>query len=325
MSYAGFGFSDDWGESTMTARERIGVAGLAGFVGMMISAADPPAQPSPPINAPNPFERLDLEFRDLYASARSATLAKFGPIVVVDRDALILIHEGRREVVAVIPPVFHQWKSIAHVPLSLEVALASCGNGPIDADRLCRLRSLRSRIEDLERALDDAGFSPERAAQAKTLVQRSAAFLDEVLASGRSDSSALNRVTREAGPIAMALVGDAARAEIDAYRSQLSTWRRVLNQDQWASLRVVVRGVAMPRRHNTAVQFFAKLLDLPGESPRLVYAEGLADEAQALDLLATHALDGELGRAFFADDSRMESDLLGNAAAAYLDTLDLTR
>ena len=90
-------------------------------------------------------------------------------------------------------------------------------------------------------------------------------------------------------------------------------------------MRVLVLGPQMPRKHNVAVQYFAKLLGLPGEARRLVYAEELNGEQQGLNLLSTHQLDSELSEAFFADPERMEIDLLGNAASVYLDGLDLSR
>jgi hypothetical protein len=96
-------------------------------------------------------------------------------------------------------------------------------------------------------------------------------------------------------------------------------------RDEWSRLHVLVLGPQMPRKHNVAVQYFAKLMGLPRESPRLVYAEELAGEPQGLNLLATHRLDGELSVAFFDDPDRMEIDLLGNAAAVYLDAFDFAR
>ena len=96
-------------------------------------------------------------------------------------------------------------------------------------------------------------------------------------------------------------------------------------EGEWSRLRVLVLGHAMPRKRNTAVQYFAKLLGVPGESRRLVYAEELGGEKQGLDLLATHQLDGELSEAFFGDPGRMEIDLLGNAASVYLDGFDFDR
>jgi hypothetical protein len=85
---------------------------------------------------------------------------------------------------------------------------------------------------------------------------------------------------------------------------------------------VVVIGSALPRKDNVAVQYFARLLGVPGEGPRLVYAESLWDEARAVNLLGTHELDTAIGSAFFADPRRMHRDLLADAAAEHLKRLN---
>ena len=79
----------------------------------------------------------------------------------------------------------------------------------------------------------------------------------------------------------------------------------------------------MPRQNNLATQYFARLLHEKGEGPRIVYAESMYDEQQALDLLATHLLDTQIGADFFADRWRMHRDLLGPAATRYLDRLEM--
>ena len=139
---------------------------------------------------------------------------------------------------------------------------------------------------------------------------------------GSTSLPTLKALTRAAGPIVLANASDAARAQIDAYHTQVAAWRRDLRPDEWSRLRVVVLGKQMPRKHNVAIQYFAKLLGVPDESRRLVYAEELSGEQQGLNLLATHQLDSELSEAFFDDPDRMEIDLLGNAASVYLDGFD---
>jgi hypothetical protein len=76
----------------------------------------------------------------------------------------------------------------------------------------------------------------------------------------------------------------------------------------------------MPRAKHTAVQYFARKLGVPGEGLRLVYAEAIDDETKALNLLATHQLDTDIGVAFFNDPDRMMRDLLGDAASIDLDS-----
>ena len=44
-----------------------------------------------------------------------------------------------------------------------------------------------------------------------------------------------------------------------------------------------------------------------------------------MDLLGTHLLDTDIGVAFFEDPWRMHRDLLGDAAATYIETLDFNK
>ncbi|WZO98527.1 hypothetical protein EP7_000107 [Isosphaeraceae bacterium EP7] len=298
------------------SRRRRPALGLA-LVALMAGATPPGPAPV------DPFEAVDLDFRALYAGGRAATLARLGPLIIVDQDRLILVRDGSRTEANVIPLHYHRLKAVCHVPLSLYVALAPHGDAPIDADRVTNLRTFRNHIQTAAHAVDTAGFTEDQRARSRRLLDMSLTFLDDTLAAGNHDPAALKRLTRATGPLVLAHAADAARAQIDAYHAQVKLWRKQIPADDWFRLRVLVMGRALPRKHNTAVQFFAKLLGTPGESRRLVYAEQLEGEARSVDLLAAHLLDSDLGAAFFDDPERMELDLLGNAAASYLDTLDL--
>ena len=261
----------------------------------------------------------------LYSSGRAATLAKLDPLIVVEMNSLILIHEGRRTEVNVIPPLYHRLKAVSHIPLAIYVALEPFGNVPIDEDRLSRLRSFKARITAVVQSLDRSGLTVEQSHRARALLEQCGAFLERVLSAGKYELADLQALTRAAGPIVLANASDAARAEIDAYHTQVAAWRRDLPPGEWSKLRVLVLGKQMPRKHNVAIQYFAKLMGVPDESRRLVYAEELTGEQQGLNLLATHQLDSELSEAFFDDPDRMEIDLLGNAASVYLDGFDFHR
>jgi hypothetical protein len=274
---------------------------------------------------PDAFQQIDLDFRALYSSGRAATLERLSPVIVVEMDQLILIRNGMQTGVELIPPLYHRLKAVTHIPLALYVGLAPFGDAPLNDDRLGRLREFRGRIEAVVKVLDEAGFSPEQLARSRTMIERSTALLDGVLAKRTYDPAELILLTRAMAPLVLAHAADAARAQIDAYHAQVMLWRRQIPADEWGRLRVVVMGPQLPRKHNVAVQYFAKLMGLPGESRRLVYAEELSGRAQALTLLSTHQIDSMLSTAFFEDPERMEIDLLGNAASVYLDTVDLDR
>lgn len=70
------------------------------------------------------------------------------------------------------------------------------------------------------------------------------------------------------------------------------------------------------------MQYFSRLLETPITSGlRVIYAEHVADEAEAIDLLATHLVDFTAGAAFWNDAEHMHTDLLAAAAAEYIPKL----
>jgi hypothetical protein len=308
-------------------RRVIAVAIVSGLFPILsaLRAHDPQAPPQVNPEPLDAFAEANLDFRSLYAGGRAATLAKVDPLIVVEMDSLILIHDGQRTEVKVLPPLYHRLKAVSHIPLAMYVALAPYGNVRLDEDRLSRLRTFRARLAAVIKALYRSGFNAEQSSRCRSLLERSSAFLERVLSEGQYEPADLRALTRAAGPIVLANASDAARAQIDAYHTQIAAWRRTFPPERWSNLRVLVLGLQMPRKHNVAVQYFAKLLGVPDESRRLVYAEELSGEQQGLNLLATHQLDSELSQAFFDDPDRMEIDLLGNAASVYLDGFDLSR
>jgi hypothetical protein len=63
--------------------------------------------------------------------------------------------------------------------------------------------------------------------------------------------------------------------------AQVSAWRNAVPVAEWAKL-LVVQGGPMPRKENVAVQYFAKLLGVPGECEQRVYHESVYDEAKSM-------------------------------------------
>jgi len=119
-------------------------------------------------------------------------------------------------------------------------------------------------------------------------------------------------------PLAMELAREAGVAQLDALHAQVNQWHRTMKPEEWKTLRVVNIGSQMPRASNVVTQYFARLFNEKGEGRRIIYAESLWDEAKALNLLATHQLDSQIGTAFFNDDTRMNRDLLSDIATEYL-------
>jgi len=144
------------------------------------------------------------------------------------------------------------------------------------------------------------------------------AYIDELAAKKSLTRAGLTAFTRKMAPLVMENVGDATRAQLDATHAQVSKWRKELSADEWGRLRVVIIGPHMPREELVVTQYFLRVLGEKREGGRVVYAEALWQEPQAMELLGTHLLDGRVGEAFFGEAMRMHRDLLADAAKRYL-------
>lgn len=296
---------------------------LAALVFFFICTARALAQNMPPPAGPvqpPALTALNNAFRSAYADAKSRVLVSSDPTLIVNGDHLALLHDGRRVEANVGAATYDPVKTIAHIPLAIYVALTP-GDGAVDGDRLKTLAGLRELIPPAEASLDTLKLSAATLARQRQIVAASLAFLDDVAGKRRFAGSVLLEFTRGIAPLVMENVTEAARAQLDATHAQVSAWRRDLSPREWNQLHVLIIGPHMPREDLVVTQYFLRLLHEPSEGRRVVYAESLWEEPQALDLLGTHLLDGSVGEAFFGDYMRMHRDLLGDAAKEYLPRL----
>lgn len=267
-----------------------------------------------------PLTALNDAFREAYAEAKQRVLAANGPTLIVSGDNFSLIRGAQRLEANAGTPVYDPVKTIAHVPLAIYVTLTP-GDGAVATDRIATLEKLRKLIPPAEQSLDQVKLSSADFARQKQIIERSVAFLDGIVRSRQCARRDLLAFTHSMAPLVMENVTLATRAQLDATHAVVSKWRREMSPDEWAKLHVVIIGPHMPREDLVVTQYFLRLLHEPQEGRRVVYAESLWQEQQAMDLLGTHLLDGGVGEAFFGDSMRMHRDLLGDAARIYLTKL----
>jgi hypothetical protein len=272
---------------------------------------------------------LNNASRAAYRHAKEAALARSGPVILVEGDVLVLRRGSERTEVRFIPEVYHTLKAFAHIPLAVDVLLRRVGDGDGDRDRdapggtgrldeglVEELRNYRALVVDARIAT--LRLSGEQARRQERIIAATLELIDAVLESRTCTGARRVAYSRSMAPLLLANIDEAARAEIDALHRLVGSWRESMPAEQWRRLTVMVLGRQTPRKDNLASQYFARLLGEPGEGRRLIYAEGLFEEAQALDLLATRVVDGQVAVDFFEDPERMYRDVLGDAARTYL-------
>ncbi len=271
----------------------------------------------------DPLVTLNDRFHDAYRRARLEKLAQAGPVVLVGFNSLALIRDGRRTEVPFPPAIYQKLKEVAHVPLMTFVLLSGTEGRPLDPVQKAEVGYIQELIAAALGGIDRAGFPAGSLDRQKEILRRTQAYLAGVLRDGKAPADALEAFAKQTAPLMLANADDAAAAHLHTLNAQMETWRREMTPDEWRSMHVVVMSVHMARDREIAMQYFGKLLNEPAEGHRLIFAEGLFEEAKALDLLGTHLLDGAASTAFFGDEMRLHRDLLSDGATKALRSMTI--
>ncbi len=290
-------------------------AAFVGMNGSILRAQNPGGE-----RAKDPLlDTLNSEFIAEYQQALADALARTGPMILEEGDNLILVNGGERTSVCVKPVEYHELKAVAHIPLALFVMLSFPPEANLSADRRQRLEHYRELMTTAQASLPRRHFTADQLARQNQIFDASFALLDGVLAQGHASPAALESFTRQMAPLLLANVADATAFEMRELYGTVGAWKKQLTPAEWEALHFVMIGPHMPREQECSIQFFERFLGEPEEGKRIIYAEALWNEKDALGLLATHVVDEAAGAAFFGDPMRMHRDLLADAAKAYLD------
>jgi hypothetical protein len=269
-------------------------------IALLVACAGAPPRPAPA----DPLADLNRTARAAYADARSRASIHAGPVLIVGPAQIALLQGASRAGFELVPPRYSDLKSIAHLALGLHSVFFEADGDPA---RLAELRAAAARALD---ALPARGLTPAQLDRQREIIRLSLA-----VGSARD----LPGYERAVAPLLLANALDAAAAEIADLDAAVEAARHTLGPQEFSRLHVIVVGAHMAREGEIAMQYFEKLLG-EREGLRLVFAEGLWDEASELQLLATHLLDASASEGFFGDPRRMHRDLLSDAAAQVLAT-----
>lgn len=281
----------------------------------------PAAPPTTPYVAQPPADaaaRMNLEFRAAYAGARARVLAASKPIIWYDGDKLVLLADGKRMEGKSLPDKYHRLKAIAHLPFTIYLSLRE-PKAPPAADDGAKWKRFSELVDAVEADLPNYDLKVDVLDRQRKIIDESKRIIAAIEAGKLPTPEELLAFTRRMGPLQEANALEAAAIELEHYRNQVDEWSNARGESFLKEVGVVVSGSQMPRKRNRIVQVFAAMLGVPGEGPRIVYAEGLYDEQKALNLFATHYLDAASASAFFDDPARLDEDLLSRGAAKYVE------
>jgi hypothetical protein len=253
-----------------------------------------------------------------YHEGRQLLLARTSPIIVVRGDELVLRRNGVESRERFTPPRYHQLKSIAHLALGIHAAVRPKVGEPVDLPLLARLAVLREKAAAAAGRLDELGLAPDSLERQRRFLATSLALLDRLAVAPVVDGAAVEGYGRAVVPLVLASAAEAARLQLDGLHSVVRQWRGTLTPEEWQRLYVVVLGPKTPRPGNLQLEYFAYALGRDAVDRRLIYAEGILDVEDGLQLLAGLLADRAAGRDLFAEERRLERDMMADGAQAHL-------
>jgi hypothetical protein len=271
-----------------------------------------------------PLASVDAFFLTAYGRAVQKVLPDEPPAFLVLPSRLVLYRAGTRRDWPLIPPLFNELKTVAHVTLGLFAVLSPSNGAALGADDAVALRRYQSEIAVARDAIQRVNFSAAQRPRQEQILAASQALSERALADGRMSADDLTAFCRRMRPLVEANIGEAVHAYLDELNRRMAEALPQLSAPERGEYLVIVSGVHQARIDNAAMQYFNRLMNNPPViTQRLMYAENVFDEAGALHLLGIHRMARRVGRSYFDDPYYMNRDLFAPAAAAYVPTLQL--
>ena len=300
-------------------------AGLVGAAIALAVASLASAEGGPPV-AGTPADRLaavDQVFFASYERAVREVISSGPPAFLVLPERLVLYRQGARHEWPLIPPLFNELKTVAHVTLGLFAVLSPSNGEPLGTS-LAALRQYQHEIATARAVIDSVPLSAEQRDRQEQILTASEQLASRALAARRIAPAELTEFCRRVRPWIDANIREAVAAYLDGLNKDMTAALQTLSPTERGEYLVIVTGVHQARIDNAAMQYFNRLLrDPPTIAQRVMYAENVFDEAGALHLLGIHLMARRVGVAYFDDPFYMNRDLFAPAAAAYVPTMTL--
>ena len=274
---------------------------------------------------PDAFRQMDQFFRSTYNHAREKILRDTGPVILAQSEDLTLFFNGKSVKSAAPDSGYRTLTTVAHVTLTMFLLLEPYGEGPLSETRIDKLQTLQKIAAMVQSELSKRLTKDMDLVEAQQrVIGKTLSFIKKIVAEKAWAAKDLDEYLNSVKPQILKNVKLAAKFQIDHFHRQIVIWKQKIPAEDWDQLHVVISGAAMPRKNNLAVQYFSKLLGVRGECEKIIYAESIFQPTRAMKILGTSLLDAQIGEGYFGDPWRMHRDLLGNAAAVYLDGITLS-
>ena len=266
---------------------------------------------------PSLFNDLNAAARESYGAARALALKSDQPVFLVTHTVTLIRGEDLGSL-PYSPPLYHELKSISHLPLGVHSASMGLLESPTKQAWIERLRTLRKEVDSTEAELAKASFTEIQKVRQQKILSLSRAYLNDVLSRENTDMASITRYARSLAPLLLANAADAANVQIEALDRAVRELSKKLKPGEFEKALAVITGPKTPREGNLQFQYFAYAFGPGSAGSRVLYMESIFDREAALGVLRTVLNDRVASQAFFGETYRLERDLMADGATVEL-------
>lgn len=260
------------------------------------------------------LKSLNETFLREYKLARAdALIHQLEPMVILKGDALILHHNGKRiEDTSAILPIYHDLKSVAHIPLTVYNSIQNLMRRP---EHLSELKVFRSELDKILVKLPEIFPEPKQFKVQQDIISKSLEILSRAIETPnfRDQIKQANRFFRSFESAFLSNINTVAESQLNSMHTIMTRWCTEYQIDT-SQLRVLIIGGRGERRDNLPATYFERLLGENGHR-RIVFVEELVeDEAKAKNIFSSWFINEDISRVFFGDGDpdRLNKDVLMN-------------
>ena len=268
-------------------------------------------------STPPLFNDLNAAARESYAASRALALKSDQPVFLVT-DTVTLIRGEDLGSQPYKPALYHELKSISHLPLGAYSASLGLLENPTDKRWMDRLRMLLNQLNIAQADLPKASFTDLQRVSQEKILSLSRAYLDDILMRESADIASINLYSRTLAPLLLANAADAANVQIEALDQAVRELSKKLKPGEFEKAMAVIAGPKTPREGNLQFQYFVFAFGAGSAGTRVLYMESIFDREAALGVLRTVLNDRVASQAFFGETYRLERDLMADGATVEL-------
>ncbi len=268
-------------------------------------------------STPPLFNDLNAAARESYAASRALALKSDQPVFLVT-DTVTLIRGEDLGSQPYTPALYHDLKSISHLPLGAYSASIGLLENPTDKRWMDRLRMLLNQLNIAQADLPKASFTDLQRVSQEKILSLSRAYLDDILMRESADIASINLYSRTLAPLLLANAADAANVQIEALDQAVRELSKKLKPGEFEKAMAVITGPKTPREGNLQFQYFVFAFGAGSAGTRVLYMESIFDREAALGVLRTVLNDRVASQAFFGETYRLERDLMADGATVEL-------